>query len=88
LCNDTIANRHWNVILLMDEVEKVKAIIDKHHTKSDGSCGLPIPMLQIESEISNEELKVILRKLYEEKYFRLREGLNGKLIFKTINKTK
>lgn len=66
----------------MDNVEKVKDLIDKNYIKSEGKCGLPIPELQIESEIPNEALKVILRQLYDEKYFRLREGLNGKMIFK------
>lgn len=68
----------------MGDVEKVKAIIDKNHTKSNGSCGLPIPELQIESDMDSQTLNGILRQLYNEKYFILRKGLNGKLIFKRI----
>lgn len=68
----------------MDNVEKVKNLIDKRHKESEGKCGLPIPELQTESKISNEDLKPILRKLYDEKYIKVREGLNGKLIFKKV----
>ncbi|MFH6944632.1 hypothetical protein [Flavobacterium sp. FlaQc-50] len=67
---------------MVDNVEKVRSIVDKKHISSEGRCGLPIPDLQIESNISNEDLKVILRKLYDDKYIKVREGLNGKLIFK------
>lgn len=67
---------------MVDNVEIVKNIIDKKHAASEGSCGTPIPELQQESEIKYEDLKVILRQLYDEKYIKVREGLNGKLIFK------
>jgi hypothetical protein len=68
----------------MDNVEKIKAIIDKQHAISEGKCGIPIPVIQNESEMDIEPLNVILRQLYNEKYFILRNGLNGKLIFKKI----
>lgn len=68
----------------MDNVDNVKNIIDKKHAASEGSCGTPIPDLQQESEIEHEDLKVILRQLYDQKYIKVREGLNGKLIFKRL----
>lgn len=81
---DTVYSKYCNIILGMDDVEKVKAIIDKKHTKSNGSCGLPIPELQRESDMDSQTLNGILRQLYSDKYFILRKGLNGKLIFKKI----
>lgn len=77
-------NSSNNFEFMVDNVEKVRKIINKRHKESEGKCGLPIPELQIESEISNEALKPILRQLYDDKYIKVREGLNGKLIFKKV----
>lgn len=66
----------------MDSTEKVKGIIDKKHKDSNGSCGISIPDMALQSRLSNKELNPILKQLYAEKYFILREGVNGKLIFK------
>lgn len=55
---------------------------------SGGTCGLSIPDLQIQSEIPHDELKLILRELYDGKYFKVREGINGKLVFKIIKSKK
>lgn len=68
----------------MDLKEKVKHIVDENHTITDGMCGITIPYIQKKAESTHEELKLILRQLYDEKYIRVREGLNGKLIFKKI----
>jgi transcription initiation factor IIE alpha subunit len=59
-------------------------LIDINHETTEGMCGLTIPDLQEKSGIKMEKLKIILRQLYEEKYIKVREGLNGKLIFKKI----
>ncbi|MBC7845571.1 MAG: hypothetical protein H7Y10_03665 [Flavobacterium sp.] len=67
----------------MDNTEKVKQIIDQKHEKSNGSCGIYIPELSNETQLEYEALKPILKQLYEEKFFILREGLNGKMIFKS-----
>lgn len=66
----------------MDHTEKVKSIIDKKNKDSNGSCGIAIPDMALQSQLSKEELNPILKQLYSEKYFILREGINGKLIFK------
>lgn len=63
-------------------IEVVKEIISKNHKETNGSCGIYIAAIQQQSKIPMNKLNPILRKLYEEKYFNLREGLNGKLIFK------
>lgn len=68
----------------MDDTEKVKAIIDKKHSNSNGSCGILIPDMAIESNLSYAVLNPILRILYEEKYFVLKQGINGKMIFKSV----
>jgi hypothetical protein len=66
----------------MDETERVKEIIDKKHSSSNGSCGILIPDLTIQSGLSYAALNPILRVLYDEKYFVLKQGINGKMIFK------
>lgn len=68
----------------MDQADTVKEIIDKTHKDSNGSCGIYIAFIQRQIQITMDELNPILRKLYNEKYFVLREGLNGKLIFKKV----
>lgn len=65
-------------------IEEIKLLIDNYHSKTEGRCGLTIPDIQKSSGLENEELKNILRKLYNEKYIKVREGLNGKLIFKRL----
>ena len=64
------------------DLEIVKKIILKNHKETNGRCGIYIAAIQQQSKIPMNKLNPILRKLYEEKYFNLREGLNGKLIFK------
>lgn len=66
----------------MDNTEKVKGVIDKKHADSNGRCGIYIPDMAIESSLPYEVLNPILRSLYNEKYFILKQGINGKMIFK------
>jgi hypothetical protein len=66
----------------MENIENVKEIINSYHIQTEGRCGLPIPDIQKKSSLSLEETKIILRQLYDEKYIKVREGLNGKLIFR------
>lgn len=66
----------------MDDTQKVKEAIDEKHKSSGGSCGIYIPDLALETQLPYAVLNPILKQLYDEKYFRLREGLNGKMIFK------
>lgn len=66
----------------MDNTGIVKQIIDKKHLNSNGSCGVLMPEMAIESNLSYEVLNPILRILYDENYFILKQGINGKMIFK------
>lgn len=69
----------------MDDTQKVKEAIDGKHKSSGGSCGMYVPDLSKETELTYAVLRPILKQLYDEKYFILREGLNGKMIFKNVN---
>ena len=66
----------------MDNTQKVKQTIDEKHRISNGSCGILIPDMAFITGLDYETLNIILRKLYSEKYFCLKEGINGKMIFK------
>jgi len=66
----------------MDDTEKVKKAIDKKHADSNGSCGTSIPDMAFQTCLSHDELNPILKQLYADKYFVLRNGINGKMIFK------
>jgi hypothetical protein len=66
----------------MADTEKVKAIIDKKHKDSNGSCGTYIPDMAFKTELTNGKLYPILRSLYDDKYITVKDGINGKMIFK------
>ena len=66
----------------MTQTDKIKELITQKHTTSSGRCGLYIVDLQNELKLTIEELRPLLRKLYEQKFFIVREGLNGKLLCK------
>jgi len=66
----------------MDNTQKVIQTIDKKHQSSNGSCGTLIPDMAFATGLDYEILNLILRKLYSEKYFCLKDGINGKMIFK------
>ena len=64
------------------DIEVVKEIITKNHKETNGSCGIYIAAIQQQTKFPMTKLNQILRELYDQKFFKLREGLNGKLIFK------
>lgn len=66
----------------MDYTQTVKEAIDNKHKSSNGSCGTTIPDLAISTGIQYDELYPVLRTLYDQKYFVMRNGINGKMIFK------
>ena len=66
----------------MDHTQKVKQLIDQKHQSSNGSCGILIPELAISIGVDHQTLNLILRELYAEKYFILKKGINGRMIFK------
>lgn len=66
----------------MDNEQLVRNFITENIKVSGGSCGITIPRISIETGIKYENLRPILKILYDEKLFSLREGINGKMIFK------
>ncbi len=62
--------------------EKVFQLIKDYHDKTNGKCGLLIVTIQNELKTDYETLRNILKKLHADKKIKVREGINGKLIFK------
>lgn len=60
----------------------LEAVI-QHHDKTDGKCGLSLPSLMEIMDTELEPLKIELNKLWKEDKITIREGINGKLIFKS-----
>ena len=67
--------------------EQVLQQIEEAHNKSKGKCGITIPSIQNNLDLSYKTLRPILEKLYREKKIIIRDGINGKLIFKNVNPT-
>jgi len=63
-------------------VDQIKSEIDKKFKESRGNCGIYFADLCIKINIDFEHIRPFLEQLYKEKYFIIREGLNGKMIFK------
>lgn len=61
----------------------VTKAIDEHYSKTNGMCGLLIATLRYNLNVPYSELKPILTELYKEKFFHIRTGINGQMIFKT-----
>jgi len=59
----------------------VLELITKHQQNTNNKCGVPVPLILIECATSYELLKPILNSLFTEKKIKVREGINGKLIF-------
>jgi hypothetical protein len=66
----------------MDNETIIKEFIIENLKLSNGSCGIPMPKISNETAIPYKEVLLILRDLYKQKLFSIREGLNGKMIFK------
>lgn len=64
----------------MEKTDKVKHLIQEKFSSSNGKCGLYIADLQNQTNLPEQELKTILRTLFDEKFFTVREGLNGKML--------
>jgi hypothetical protein len=62
--------------------ERVLNLLEEYHRKTGGKCGLSFVNICIELSVSNEIIKPILNYLYKQKVILIREGINGKLIFK------
>lgn len=64
------------------KIDAMEAIKD-HHSKTNVMCGLLIATLRYNLNVPYQELKPILTELYKEKFFHIRPGINGQMIFKT-----
>lgn len=64
-----------------DLTETVKLAIIGHRSLRGPHCGLSIIALQQELDVPPADLKPVLRALYDDGFFTVREGLNDKLIF-------
>lgn len=84
LCSNIYFINRISMFYLVDSKSKIKEIIDKKHVEHDGKCGIYIPNLMRETELSIDNLNPILKELYSEKYFILRKGINGPMIFKKV----
>ena len=60
----------------------LEAVI-QHHELTDGKCGLSLPRLTEITGTELQPLKIELNRLWKEDKITIREGINGKLIFKT-----
>lgn len=65
--------------------EQVIQLIETHHKKSGGKCGLLIVSLKNQLNTDFKTLRPILEKLYKNKSIIIRDGIHGKLIFKHVN---
>jgi hypothetical protein len=61
--------------------KEVKEIIIKLQENSDNKCGISFVYLNNFIKINRVELILMLNKLHNDKFIRVREGINNKLIF-------
>ena len=59
-------------------------IVEEKHINTNGMCGISIPKIMISLNKEAKVVKESLLKLWKEKKIIIREGVNGKLIFKKI----
>lgn len=67
----------------MDLRDKVIEFIETKSKASGNHSGLLLPVICSTLEVGSSELKPILNALYKEGFIQVRDGINGKLIFKT-----
>jgi predicted ArsR family transcriptional regulator len=61
--------------------EAVFETLTNFQKKSDNKCGTTIIQLSNTLNISQQEIKIHLRELYDKKLISVRKGLNNQLIF-------
>jgi len=59
----------------------VYQIIKEHQKNTNKKCGISVASIKNQTDIEYKELKNILKKLFENKKIKVREGINSKLIF-------
>lgn len=60
---------------------KLKDLILKRQTLNQNKCGTTVMFLMEELDLSSLEIKDLLNQLHAEKFIRVRQGINVKLIF-------
>lgn len=66
----------------MSIIDQIKNEIEHKHKSSNGKCGLYIVELCDKIELDYNTIRPHLESLYKEKFFTVKEGINGKLLFK------
>lgn len=61
-------------------------MIEERSDSTHNHCGLYFPEISKKLKIKDIELKSILNELYTEGFIKVRDGINGKLIFKNNHK--
>lgn len=56
--------------------------IEEHHVLSDGKCGVTAIDLCAEIGVEYSTAKPILNEMYKNKEFKIKDGINGYLLFK------
>lgn len=64
--------------------QQIIDFVNKKHEESGGSCGTYLVELKNQLQISYDDLKKILSEMHKEKKIRVRKGINGFMIMKTI----
>jgi transcription initiation factor IIE alpha subunit len=62
-------------------IETLKQEISKKQKSSENNCGTSIIYLMMKFNLNSDEIRKILKKLYDEKFINVRQGINEKLIF-------
>jgi hypothetical protein len=62
-------------------IEEIKKLIIDKHNSSNGSCGISALSIAISLNCQFSEINNDLLQLHKEKFFKVREGINGKLLF-------
>jgi predicted transcriptional regulator len=62
-------------------IETLKQEILQRQKSTENKCGTSIVYLMIKFNLNLEEINKILKKIYDEKFIIVRQGINEKLIF-------
>jgi predicted transcriptional regulator len=62
-------------------LDKLKVSITEKQRLSENKCGTTVTSLMQEFNLNSTEIKVLLNQLHVEKFVRIRQGINNKLIF-------
>jgi hypothetical protein len=68
-----------------DVLDRLKKIITEKQNLNGNKCGTTPTSLSEEMNIDLNEVKILLNKLLEKKFIKIREGINQKLIFLNAN---